>query len=570
MDAEAREITIEMRRITGAIRWGKSGVSRYHSWAMRIKGICLWLLSGLAVQSFAQQASAPHLEKIGTLTRLAVDGKPFLVLGGELHNSSSSSLTYMRPIWPKLAAMNLNTVLAPVSWELVEPQQGQFDFSLVDGLISQASQSDLHLVFLWFGSWKNGVSTYVPGWVKENTTRFPRAQDEHGANLDILSTFGNATREADAHAYAALMKHIREVDNKHTVLMMQVENEVGVLGPGRDRSAAANATWGEHVPPALMEYLSKHKNTLEPELLEAWKKSGLKQNGTWPEVFGDTQLAQEFFMAWQYARYVDSVAAAGKAEYPIPMYVNAWQDQYPGQPGGDHPSGGPVAYVLDIWQAGAPHIDIFSPDIYLADFRTVCTRYEHNGNPVLIPEARGQLVGGPNALYTLGQGAVGFSPFAIDSITGNQDLTEAYGALRQLTPLLTKVERNQMGSVVQQTGETRTALVLGGYLLRITYIGPRGEGPNARPASATPAAGLIINIGPNEFFVAGQGISIDFSADSAGPPQTDLLEVEDGSFVNGTWKAERRLNGDETNGGNHVLLRPGRVDIQRVRLYRHN
>jgi hypothetical protein len=539
---------------------------------MRINAICLCpLLLGLSVHGFAQQPGAPHLEKIGTLTRLAVDGKPFLVLGGELHNSSSSSLAYMRPIWPKLAAMNLNTVLAPVSWELVEPQEGKFDFSLVDGLISQAAQSDLHLVFLWFGSWKNGVSTYAPGWVKENITRFPRAQDEHGANLDILSTFGRATREADAHAYAALMKHIREVDNRHTVVMMQVENEVGVLGPGRDRSAAAIADWEQPVPHELIEYLSKHKNMLEPELFEAWKKSGFAQNGTWAGVFGDTRLAQEFFMAWQYARYLDTVTAAGKAEYPIPMYVNAWQDQYPGQPGGDHPSGGPVAYVLDMWQAGAPHIDIFAPDIYLADFRTVCARYEHNGNPLFIPEARGQVVGGPNALYALGQGALGFSPFAIDSITGNEELTQAYGVLKQLTPLLTKVGRDHLGSVVQQTGDTKAALVIGGYLLRITYIGLRGEVPTgARPVSTTPAAGLIIASNPNEFFVAGHGISIEFSADSAGPPQTDLLEVEDGSFVNGTWEAERRLNGDEINSGNHVLLRPGAVGVQRVRLYRHD
>jgi Domain of unknown function (DUF5597)/Glycosyl hydrolases family 35 len=538
---------------------------------MRIRGVCLWpLLLGLSAQTFAQQADAPRLEKIGTLTRLAVDGKPFLVLGGELHNSSSSSLTYMRPIWPKLAAMNLNTVLTPVSWELVEPQEGKFDFSLVDGLISQAAQSNLHLVFLWFGSWKNGVSTYAPGWVKENVARFPRAQDEHGANLDILSTFGRATREADAHAYAALMKHIHEVDTKHTVLMMQVENEVGVLGPGRDRSAAANAAWGEAVPSELMEYLSKHKNSLEPKLFDAWKKFGSKQSGTWPQVFGDTRLSEEFFMAWQYARYVDAVAEAGKAEYPIPMYANAWQDQYPGQPGGDHPSGGPVSYVLDIWQAAAPHIDILSPDIYLPDFRTVTAHYQHNGNPLFIPEARGQIVGGSNALYSLGQGALGFSPFAIDSITGNEEMTQAYRALEQLTPLLVKTDRDHMGSVVQQTGDTKAALEMGGYLLRITYIGPRGEAPGSRPVPETPAAGLFINSAPNEFFVAGQGISIDFSADSAGPPQTDLLEVEDGSFVNGTWEAERRLNGDETNGGNHVILRPGAIGIQRVRLYRHD
>lgn len=559
-----------MRKSTGEIGRSEKSTDRYYGLAMAIrKTFTVALLFGFALPAYSQSNSAPRLEKVGTLTRLVVDGKPFLVLGGELHNSSSSSLNYMQPIWPKLAAMNLNTVLAPVSWELLETKEGKFDFSLVDGLISQAAQNNLHLVFLWFGSWKNGVSSYVPGWVKENLTRFPRAQDEHGGNLETLSTFGQATREADAHAFAALMKHIREVDTQHTVLMMQVENEVGVLGPGRDLSPAANVAWKQPVPQELMAYLSKHKDALEPALFEAWMKSGFRQNGTWPEVFGDTRLTQEFFMAWHYARYVDAIAAAGKAQYSIPMYVNAWQDQYPGEPGGDHPSGGPVAYVLDIWQAGAPHIDIFAPDIYLADFRTVCDRYQHNGNPLFIPEARGQVVGGPDALYAFGQGAIGFSPFAIDSITGNEELTQAYSAIKQLTPVLTKTDRDHMGSVVQQTGDRKAALVVGGYLLRITYLGPRGE-PNAPSPATNPSAGLVINSGPNEFFVAGQGMSIAFAADSAGPPNADLLEVEDGRFVNGTWEAGRQLNGDETNGGKLVLLRPGSVEIQRVVLYRHD
>jgi beta-galactosidase GanA len=181
----------------------------------------------------AQDSNIPHLEKRGESTQLVVDGKPFLMLGAELHNSSSSSLDYMKPIWPKLAALPLNTVVTPLSWELVEPSEGKYDFTLIDGLLAQARENHLRIVFLWLASWKNGMSSYPPVWVKSDTRRFPRAI-LYGHESNILSTFGQATQEADARAFAAVMKHIREVDGRdHTVLMMQVENEVGILGDAR-------------------------------------------------------------------------------------------------------------------------------------------------------------------------------------------------------------------------------------------------------------------------------------------------------------------------------------------------
>ncbi len=282
-----------------------------------------------------------------------VDGKPFLILGGELRNSSTSSLDYMKPIWPRMAADNLNTLLAPVSWELTEPEEGRFDFSLVDGMIAGTQDNHLHLVILWFGSWKNGDSFYAPAWVRSDLKRFPRAQDQQGANMEILSAFSNADRAADAHAFAALMKHIRAVDgSRHTVLMVQVENESGVLGSPRDYSPEAEAAWKSPVPEALLSFLTKNKDALQPELLDVWREAGFRDKGTWAEVFGTTQRADEIFEAWQYSQYIDAVAAAGKAEYPIPMYVNAWLTQYPGEPGGEHPSGGAVSRMLDVWLAG--------------------------------------------------------------------------------------------------------------------------------------------------------------------------------------------------------------------------
>lgn len=295
--------------------------------------------------------STPHLHKQGNATQLIVDGKPFLVIGGELHNSSSSSMEYMRPIWERMVALRLNTVLAAVFWELIEPEEGTFDFSLVDGLLQEARRHDLRLILLWFGSWKNGTSSYVPYWVKRDYHRFPRVRREDGKAVEVLSTLTEANWQADAKAFAALMHHLRLVDsNDSTVIMIQVENEVGVLGDTRDRSDAANAAFAGSVPQELLDQLSTHRQELGAGLLRHWESSDFKTSGSWQEIFGSGPETDELFMAWNYACYVDRVAAAGKSQYPIPMYVNAWlaAPQQPpadwpadGKKPGDWPSGGP-------------------------------------------------------------------------------------------------------------------------------------------------------------------------------------------------------------------------------------
>ncbi len=376
-----------------------------------------------AMFSNAQDASgAPHLRKQGTATQLIVDGKPFLALAGELGNNSATSLENMEPVWPKIVAGNLNTALVGISWAQFEPEEGKFDYSLVDGVIAKARENNLHIIFLWFASWKNGTSSYPPIWVKRDYQRFPRIQIGNGSTVSIsgpvelLSALGNATRDADAAAFGALMRHIKEVDGtRHTVLMMQVENEVGVLRDTRDRSAAANRAFAGPVPAELMQYLEAHKNTLAPELREVWAANGYKASGTWEEVFGagkpaDVEIpiqttsppmgalehqnswqhlhwpSDEFFMAWNYARFVENVVEAGKAGYDIPMYVNAWLQQPNHAWPGTYPSGGPLPQVHDIWRAGAPSVDILAPDLYLEYFDDLCERFTRNGNPLFIPK----------------------------------------------------------------------------------------------------------------------------------------------------------------------------------------
>ncbi len=257
--------------------------------------ICMACCISAVGAAQTSKADIPHLDKRGNATQLIVDGHPPLILGGELHNSSSSSVEYMKPVWPRLTALHLNTTLLPVAWETIEPEEGKFDFRCVDGLLEGARTNDLKIVFLWFGAWKNTFSSYAPAWVKANTDRFPRVQVSDGRSTERLSPFSASVRDAEAKAFAALMRHLREVDgDKHTVLMMQVENEVGVIPESRDHSATANASFSAQVPSALTSYLEKHKATLNPEFRAAWESAGAKTSGTWQQIFGDALLPTTF------------------------------------------------------------------------------------------------------------------------------------------------------------------------------------------------------------------------------------------------------------------------------------
>jgi len=284
------------------------------------------VLAGLLATGLpaADEVVPLQLRKKGEATQLIVAGKPFVMLAGELHNSSASGVEYMQQLWPRLKALGLNTVLAPVSWELLEPAEGQFDFTYVDALLAVARQHDHRLVLLWFGSWKNGVSSYAPVWVLKDTQRFPRAKGSSRQNTkDMLSTLSRDSLQADATAFGRLLKHLKQVDGaRQTVVMVQVENEVGIKPETRDMSDEATRTFQSQVPAPLIEYLVQHKDRLHPELLNRWRKSEFAKQGTWPEVFGGGPEAEEVFSAWHYARYLDQVAAAGQAEYNLPMGNN--------------------------------------------------------------------------------------------------------------------------------------------------------------------------------------------------------------------------------------------------------
>jgi beta-galactosidase GanA len=547
-------------------------------WKTRLRGLIVAFICTASLLRADDSPVIPHIDNQGTASRLIVDGKPFLVLGGELRNSSSSSLDYMKPIWPRLAGMHLNTVLTPVSWELIEPEEGKFDFKLVDGLIHDARASNLHLVFLWFGSWKNSMSSYAPVWVKTNQSRFPRSQKSDGAGIEILSPFNETNWKTDARAFAALMQHIRQVDKKHTVIMVQVENEIGMIPEARDHSAAANQAFAQPVPKELMDYLQAHKETLIPEFREVWAKTGFKTSGTWEEVFGAGIGTEEIFMAWWFARYTDQVAASGKAAYPLPMYVNAALIRPNFKPG-QYPSAGPLPHLLDVWRAGAPRIDFLSPDIYFPNFAEWCGKYHRSGNPLFIPEA---LRDTANPFYAFGQcDAMGFSPFAIDDpppapganepSARQPDFGRCYEVLSQLAPLILENQGKgtMAGVLLDETNQTQK-IHLGDFTLNVshdyTWAGSRDPHPSPWPRFG----GLVICMGPGEYLVAGSGLIVTFASDSTSDPIAGIESIEEGWFANGHWIAGRRLNGDENHQGRHLRLVPGQIGIQLVKLYRYH
>ena len=550
----------------------------------------LYLLSGCdhPSASTASNKPIPHLEKQGNAAHLVVEGKPFLLIAGELHNSTAGGLDYMRPVWKRLKAKNLNSVIATVSWELIEPTEGNFDFTLVDSAIAGARAADLKLVLIWFASWKNGGSIYMPSWVKKNFEKYPRAKDEQGRPLEILSAFGKASCEADAKAFAALMRHIKEIDGQQqTVVMIQVENEIGLLdhlgtNPGnarRDFSADANNAYNRPVPATLTDYLLKHKETLFPELYKVWAAGGFKTAGTWEEVFGKSQLrgdvkdwafysyyTEELFSAWNFSSYVEKVAAAGKKEYALPMYVNAWQKQPSTFLPGKYPSGGPLPQVIDIWRCAAPSIDLISPDIYTSDFTRVCTEYTKSNNPLFIPETIGGETGAARALYTFGEFSAGcFAPFGIDNdrYKDNDPLDDSYAALQQLAPLiLTSQGKGTMRGILVDTAQRIQRLDLGGYTIEAS-LAPEGGHPAV-------AGGIIILLPDGEYVVAGRALDVLFhSKDSS--VRIGIDAADEGVFEDGKWVSKRRLNGDETHAstwdGTGLKFPADHVGIQKISIY---
>lgn len=530
----------------------------------------LLLLFLIIAKGQSNQQNMPHMIKSGGYPELMVDGKPFLILGGELGNSSASDMAYMRPIWPKLKKMHLNTLVSPVYWELLEPQEGKFSFTLVDELIKNARINHIKLVLLWFGTWKNSMSCYVPGWMKTDAGRFVRARTTAGEVQEIITPFSKNALVADKKAFVALMQHIKSMDgNQHTILMVQVENEIGMLPEARDHSKAADEAFACPVPAKLLTYLVAHRNSLAPALEKRWRDNGFKTPGNWEEIFGKGLATDELFMAWYFGFYANEVTKAGKAVYNIPMYVNAALN-HPGKKPGEYPSAGPLPHVFDVWKAAAPDIDMLSPDFYNPDFKYWNDLYTRPDNALFIPEHRFEDGVDAKAFYAIGHyHALGFSPFSIESTEKAPDepIGKAYTIIEQLAGEISKAKkRKSLEGVLLNKDSTTTRIEMGDYILTVSHEFTLGWSPGAKDKNWPLVGGIIIGLSKNEFYAAGTGLVITFKP-KAGAGRAGIFSVDEGRFINGKWQPGRRMNGDQDHQGRHVRIPQGEYGIQRVKLY---
>ena len=508
---------------------------------------CVAMLCGVCANAVA--AEMPRIVQDQGRYSLYVDGKPYFILGGQIHNSSAWPAV-LPEVWPALEFIHANTVEAPVYWEQLEAQPGQFDFANVDAVIDGARAHKLHVVFLWFATWKNARCHYVPDWIKTDTVHYPRLVDANGRLTDSLSPLGTATLEADEHAFAALMHHIKQVDgDQHTVLMVQVENESGSLDSVRDFSPLAQKLYTSAVPEELLRKLS----------LRA---------GTWEQVFGSS--AAEKFQAYEVARYIDQVAAAGKHEYALPMYVNVWirsPDDLEPDPPRSYPSGGATDVVLDLWKAVTPSIDLIGPDMYGSgdsNYRHVMSAYRRPDNALFVPENNNEAVFARYPFTVLGEGGIGFTVWGIDHVNTRTDIEQPTAAafpelipfertfrlLSSMTP--EELSRLTFAGLVKTSleGEDATTHVMefGKWKAIATYgrHDSGGKSPTTQPTGVV----LVAQLSRMSFLVTGFGARIEFNLAHPGLKERwQIMKVEEGVYEGGPWKVRRLLNGDECDFG---------------------
>ncbi|MDN3655141.1 DUF5597 domain-containing protein [Ferruginibacter paludis] len=516
----------------------------------------------------AQHNPGVQIKKSGDYPQLLVNGKPFLMLGGELGNSSASDILYIKPSWGHLKEMNLNTVLVPVYWELMEPEENRFDFSLVDSVIAEARTHGMKIVLLWFGSWKNSMSCYAPLWMKTNPKRFPRTPDSTGRSQEIFSVFGKETLAADKKAFAALLRHIKATDEmKQTVVMVQVENEIGMLPTAREMSATADKIFNANVPAELLNYLKENKNRLVPEFKQKWEDAASQLNGKWNDIFGEGVATNEIFQAWYYARYANEVTLAGKAVYNLPMYVNTALPRA-GKLPGQYPSAGPLPHLMDVWQAGAPALDMLSPDFYNPDTKYWCDLYTRNGNILFVPEMQFDKAAAAKAFFIIGHyKALGFSPFSIESDnSGSMPLAKTYDLLQQLTPMITNKQWLNMEGVLLDKQNKKIGLKMGKYQLVVTHDATLSWSPEAKDSVWSATGGIILQTAPDEFIVAGTGLVVTFENTDKNFV-TNIAAADEVSYIRGTETKGRRMNGDQDHQGRHIRVAVVDWGIQKVKLY---
>ena len=510
-----------------------------------LKSGCVALLATICSFHVAAQDVQPaHLEKINGTTRLVRNGEPMLMLSGEFHNSTCSTPEAMRRNIQTAKAMGLNSVIATVSWEQFEPQEGYYDYAQIDHVIKIAEEAQMPIGLIWFASYKNGESSYAPLWVKEDTQKYFRARFADQTNSTTISPMCRRAMEADAKAFAKLMAHIKETDKQRLVCIVQVQNEMGAF-MDIDHGKEAQEAFREQVPADIMKYMKEHEATLEKRLLKQWNDHGKKQTGTWTEVFGDTDYTKQLFMAYGFSRYANHIAKAGKAAYDIPMYVNCWM----ADENWEHhryPNGGPRSIVMDIYKACAPSIDIISPDIYVDNVRDIFHEYHRTDNPLFIPEIKREA--GP-AYYAFAEtNAMCYAPFGFEETYDDPYFIGEYKTLGELLPTISQYQgTGKMHGFIRQNGvdkpDSQAQLQFGKYTFDVHFI-----------AGEKYAHGLAIQIADNEFIVAGVGCYIEFATRNT-EETCKVAYAEEVTWKDNKWSTLFVLNGDETGHHNMLYLR---------------
>jgi beta-galactosidase GanA len=469
-------------------------------------------------------------------------------------------------VWPAIESLHANTLEIPIYWEQFEPKQGQFDYTVIDTIVTQAREHHVRLDLLWFGTWKNGSQHYMPEWMKADPARYFHLIDKNGRPADSPSPFCFASQELDIRAFTAFMRHLKAFDPQRTVIIVQVENESGTWGSVRDYSPAAQKLFDGPVP---------------PDVLKAMGKQG-GASATWQEAFGPE--AEVNFHAWAVATYVGKVAAAGKAVYPLPLYANAaLRDPIkPGAPG-SYEAGGPTDNVIPVWKVAAPAIDIVSPDIYMNDpaaYLKVLELYHRDDNALFIPETSSSSSVARFFFSALGLQAIGFSPFGLDySNTPSVPATVPAAApagtppaapapmdqfaptaqnYRLIAPMMRDIARlnfeGKLQAVAEETGKPTNTLAFGIWNATVSY----GAGRNNRAPAGNPeptGRALVAQLADNQFLVAGYSCRVDFRP-AAADKRRQFMRVDEGTYENGVFKFIRILNGDETDNGLNLRAEP--------------
>lgn len=531
------------------------------------KGIAAALAVLVAVCGHGAAAAddVPHIVSREGRHALMVDGAPFLMLGAQVNNSSAWPEALPR-VWPAMEALNVNTVEVPVGWEQIEPEEGRFDFSIVDTLLEQARARNLRLVLLWFATWKNTNPKYAPRWVKLDNARFPRMVRPDGTLHYALSPFGTETLKADSRAFAALMRHLREADAQNTVIMVQVQNEPGSYGLARDHSPAAEAAFAGPVPEALRQRMNRPA-------------------GSWATLFG--RDAELYFHAWHVARYIDAVAAAGKAVKPLPMYANAALpgDPFTWQDAKTYASGGPANTVIGVYKAAAPHLDVVAPDIYNPARKAYVgflEAYDRPDNPLFVPETGHAREYARFFFEAVGRGAIGWSPFGVDftrylpalpatpKLAGDALVPFAanYRLFRPMARVWARLAfEGETWGVAEPEDPAeghRRVLDLGRHRATVSF-GSSDFGEAPPKGNSYPSGGVAIaRLAPDEYLVTGYFARVEFALADAEAQNLIIDRVEEGTFdADGRWRFARVWNGDQVDWG---LNFTGAPQVLRVKL----